>query len=165
MNDATLIRTPFRASTPRTAGFTLVEVLIAMVVMAIGMLGIAGMYVHSLQAGRTSLLRTQAVNLAADIADRIRSNPQGGVNYAGAGADHDCDEANACTPQQIAEYDAWLWDQQRQLLMPPGTEVVVNYDDGVADQPPIYTVSVEWVEANASPEPLNYEIRFGAVAH
>ena len=36
------------------AGFTLIEVLIALIIMSVGMLGIAGLYVHSMQAGRTS---------------------------------------------------------------------------------------------------------------
>ncbi|MBM2853444.1 MAG: Type pilus modification protein PilV, partial [Steroidobacteraceae bacterium] len=48
-------------------GFTLVETLVALVVLAIGMLGIAALYLNSLQAGRTAIYRTQAVNLAADL--------------------------------------------------------------------------------------------------
>ena len=52
-----------------TKGFSFVEVLIALIIMSVGMLGIAGLYVHSLQAGRTSMLRHQAVTLAGDIAE------------------------------------------------------------------------------------------------
>ncbi len=59
----------------RVRGFTLVEVLIALIIMSVGMLGIAGLYVQSMQAGRTSMLRHHAVTLAGDIADRIRANP------------------------------------------------------------------------------------------
>ena len=140
-------------------GFTLIEVLVAMVVMAIGMLGIAGMYVHSLQAGRTSQLRTQAVTLASDVADRIRANPQGGIAYIGAGANNNCDDAAPCTALDLAQYDIWLWNQQRDLSMPMGTAVTVRYDDTVAGQPPIYTVRVAWPEAGEAPF---YEIQFGA---
>lgn len=154
-------RTRLVLATPESAfGFTLVEVLIAMVVMAIGMLGIAGMYVHSMQAGRTSQLRTQAVTLAADIADRIRANPQGGIAYIGAAANNACSDTNICTPVELANYDAWLWEQQRDLSMPYGTGVSVDYDDTVAGQPPIYTVTVQWPEAGQTP---SYEIQFGAV--
>ncbi len=148
-------------TTPTTQfGFTLLEVLVAMVVMAIGMLGIAGMYVHSLQAGRTSQLRTQAVTLAADVADRIRANPQGGIQYIGAGADNGCADLTPCTPVDLAAYDVWLWEQQRDLSMPAGTAVTVRYDDTDPDQPPVYTVNVNWPEAGERPE---YEISFGAV--
>lgn len=48
-------------------GFTLVEVLVALVVMSVGMLGIAALYLEGLRAGRTAVYRTTAVNLAADI--------------------------------------------------------------------------------------------------
>ena len=50
-------------------GFTLIEPLVAATVLAIGMLGHAAMLVHSLQASRLALHRTQAVALAADIAE------------------------------------------------------------------------------------------------
>jgi len=56
-------------------GFSLVEVLIALIIMSVGMLGIAGLYVQSMQAGRTSVFRHHAVTLAGDVADRIRANP------------------------------------------------------------------------------------------
>jgi type IV pilus modification protein PilV len=58
----------------RQRGFTMVETLVALVVLAIGLLGIAALYLDSLRAGRTAIYRTQAVNLSADLADRIRSN-------------------------------------------------------------------------------------------
>ena len=59
----------------RSRGFSLVEVLIALVIMSVGMLGIAGLYVQSMQAGRTSMFRHNAVILVGDVADRIRANP------------------------------------------------------------------------------------------
>ena len=45
----------------KQTGFSLIEVLIALIIMSVGMLGIAGLYVQSLQAGRTSMFRHQAV--------------------------------------------------------------------------------------------------------
>jgi type IV pilus assembly protein PilV len=50
-------------------GFTLIEVLVSLVILAIGMLGIAALLLGSLQASRTALVRTQAVNLATDAAE------------------------------------------------------------------------------------------------
>src|SRR6266850_5464120 len=58
----------------RARGFSIVEAMVALVVMSVGMLGIAGLYVSSLKAGRTAILRTKAVNMASDLADRIRAN-------------------------------------------------------------------------------------------
>ena len=57
-------------------GFTLVEVLVALVIFAVGLLGIAALHIEGLNAGRTALNRTQAVALASDLADRIRANRQ-----------------------------------------------------------------------------------------
>ncbi len=66
----------------RQQGFTMVEVLVALVVLAIGLLGIAALYLNSLQAGRTAIYRTEAVQLAADLADRIRMNRTAQNGYA-----------------------------------------------------------------------------------
>ena len=74
-----------------SSGFSIVEALVALVVLSVGMLGIAALYVESLRAGRTAVYRTQAVNLAADMADRIRANrsvPDSWVLAAGAAPSH-----------------------------------------------------------------------------
>ena len=81
----------------RQEGFTLLEVLVALVIIAVGMLGVAVLYVEGMKAERTSVYRTTAVNLVADLADRIRANPTGTGAYAGA--------AIAETPAAAAE--AW----------------------------------------------------------
>ncbi len=128
----------------RVAGFTLVEVLIALIILSVGMLGIAGLYVHSMQAGRTSLFRHHAVTLAGDVADRIRANPTGQGNYAGAGANNNCVNGGVdCTPPQMAANDIDLWDQQAADTLPNGTVTVV-FDNGVL--PPTYEITVAWDE-------------------
>ena len=68
------------------AGFTLLEVLIALCVLATGMLGIGVMLLESVRASRSALHRTAAVILAADLGERIRANRVAGDAYAlGAG--------------------------------------------------------------------------------
>ena len=128
----------------RQLGFSLIEVLIALVIMSVGMLGIAGLYVQSLQAGRTSMFRHQAVSLAGDVADRIRANPSAGIAYAGIGANNNCVAANIdCDVVGMAANDIWVWDMQAVNSLPNG-DVVVAFDDTVA--PPIYTITVNWNE-------------------
>lgn len=132
------------AGSKRVQGFTLVEVLIALIIMSVGMLGIAGLYVHSMQAGRTSLFRHHAVTLAGDIADRIRANPRAGGAYTGAGANSNCvDGGIDCTPAEMAANDAFLWDQQARDTLPTGT-VVITFDNGPV--PPTYVILVQWNE-------------------
>ena len=143
-----------RKHAPRSQrGFSLVEVLIALVILSVGMLGIAGLYVHSMRAGRTSMLRHNAVTLAGDIADRIRANPRAAVAYTGVGANNNCVAANIdCNEGQMAAHDILSWDQQAAETMPNG-DVVVIFDNSVS--PPLYTITISWEEPG---ENLSYTI-------
>src|SRR5258707_4462059 len=77
----------------RPRGFTMVEMLVALVVLAVGMLGVASLFGISLHSGSSAIARMQAVNLAADIADHIRANLRASGAYAGAAANHGCSRA------------------------------------------------------------------------
>ena len=90
-------------------GFSLVEVLVALVVLSIGMLSVATLYVRGLQFSQTALVRSGAVQLAADMADRIRANSTATVAYAGGGANNNCIEGGIdCTPVQLAANDIFV---------------------------------------------------------
>jgi type IV pilus assembly protein PilV len=143
--------------TGRQTGFSLVEVLIALVIMSVGMLGIATLFVQSMQAGRTSMFRHHAVTLAGDVADRIRANPRAGIAYQGLGADNGCvATGNDCNEAAMAANDIFLWDRQVADSLPNGA-VTVTFDDTVS--PPSYTIRVDWDEPGEDPNsPLNYEI-------
>jgi type IV pilus assembly protein PilV len=133
----------------RQKGFSLVEVLIALIIMSIGMLGIAGLYVQSMQAGRTSMFRHHAVTLAGDVADRIRANPRAGIAYMGGGANNNCGAAGAyCDIGQMADNDIFLWGQQANDTLPNGT-VTIQYN--AATVPPEYTITVAWDEPGDAP--------------
>ena len=134
-------------------GFSLVEVLIALIIMSVGMLGIAGLYVQSMQAGRTSLFRHHAVTLAGDVSDRIRANPTAGVAYTGAGVDFGCVATGVdCNEVEMASNDILLWSQQAGESLPNGN-VVIGFDN--ATVPPNYTIAVGWDEPG---EVLDYTI-------
>ena len=130
----------------RAQGFTLVEAMVALVVLAVGMLGIAGLYVTTLRSGGSAIYRMQAVNLAADLADRIRANRGAGFSYAGAAANNNCYGAASvdCGPPQMAANDLLVWQQQLAAILPAGAGVV-----GVvgAAAPFTYTITVNWAEA------------------
>ncbi len=132
----------------RQRGFNLVEVLIALIIMSVGMLGIAGLYVQSLQAGRTSMFRHNAITLAGDVADRIRANPRALAAYAGAGNDNGCVAGTKnCTPAEMAGNDILLWEQQADDTLPAG-DVTITFDDTVT--PPEYQISVTWDEPGST---------------
>lgn len=121
-----------RVKRSRSHGFSIVEALVALVVLSIGMLGIAALYVESLRAGRSAIYRTQAVNLATDLADRIRANRRGGLDYelpgtAPAPQPGNCaptattDSAN-CSPAELAADDLGRWSQAIRQQLPGGTD-------------------------------------------
>ena len=135
-------------------GFSLVEVLIALVVMSVGMLGIAGLYVQSMQAGRTSMLRHHAVTLAGDVADRIRANPRAGIAYIDpVGADNNCVAMNNdCTPAEMASHDVLVWKAQAVETL-PGGDVTIVFTPAAALLPPTYQITVTWTEPGQVPAP------------
>jgi type IV pilus assembly protein PilV len=126
------------------SGFGLVESLVALVVVSVGMIGIAALYNQGLGAGRTALYRTQAVNLAADMADRVRVNRRGGPSYGGAAANNNCDPAGGatCSPAQMAAHDLFVWQTLVADSLPDGVGAVLVG----GTTPPTYTISVTWTE-------------------
>jgi len=137
----------------RQRGFSLVEVLIALVIMSVGMLGIAGLFVQSMQAGRTSMFRHHAVTLAGDVADRIRANPTAGAVYMGGGVDAGCVAQGVdCSEPEMATHDIFLWAQQATDTLPNG-QIEITFDGAVL--PPTYGIKVSWDEPG---EILDYTI-------
>jgi type IV pilus assembly protein PilV len=137
----------------RQSGFSLVEALIALIIISVGMLGIAGLYVQGMQAGRTSLFRHHAVTIAGDVADRIRANPRAGGAYAGTGVNRECVAAGIdCSAADMAANDIFAWRHQAEESLPNG-DVQVSFDD--AARPPQYTIRVSWTEPG---EVLDYTI-------
>jgi type IV pilus assembly protein PilV len=132
-------------SSQGSRGFTLLEVLVALVVISVGMLGIAVLYVEGLKAQRTSIFRTSAVNVVAEMADRIRANPTATVAYQGAAADNGCTNGVAdCSAAQIAAEDLLVLNQNIANRLPAGANgTVVVTDLGIINQ---YVITVTWQE-------------------
>lgn len=142
----------------RVEGFTLVEILVSLVVLSVGLLGIAALYVESLKAGRTSLNRITAITLAADMADRIRANRDAGVAYAGAGpgADNGCvNGVAACTAAELAADDWFTWNQDVVARLPGDPTATI----AVANAPPLtqFTITLNWPETGQE-EPAQYRL-------
>jgi type IV pilus modification protein PilV len=79
-------------------GFSLFEVLIALVVLSVGLLGLASLQTNTLKFNQGAYLRTQATNLAYDMADRMRANRAAAIANAYDGVDYattlpDCNPA------------------------------------------------------------------------
>jgi len=128
----------------RQTGFTLLEILIAIVVLSIGLLGLAGLQANSLKNNNSAYQRTQASLLANEMLDRIRANRLG----LAAGAYDALDSSSTsdpgcitsgCTPAQIAQYDAHDWSDRLDNLLPSGKGTVSG--NGTNS---IFTITVMW---------------------
>jgi type IV pilus assembly protein PilV len=98
-------------------GFTLIEALIAFVILSVGLLGIVSLQAIAKTSQHLAIQHTRAVTLADAIVERIRVNPTAmatyniGLSPVGDGTRSPQDCSTACTPTQLANHDLWAWDQ------------------------------------------------------
>nr|WP_315260826.1 type IV pilus modification protein PilV [uncultured Duganella sp.] len=124
----------------RTRGYTLLEILIAVLVLALGIIGGAGLQLSALRARHQSVLLSHATQLAASLAERMRANPAQSDTYLTLNYDALAEPSpsvpsalchgGACDAAQIAFAD--LYDAKilaRQNL--PGGRVLVCRDAGL----------------------------------
>lgn len=146
------------------AGFNLVEVLVAMAVTSVGMLGIAALQVQGLRSNHDSYVRSQAVLVAQDLAERIQANRPGARLGAYAAFDStalDCrvlppvacasrgdQPAAACRPEELATHDL-----HEVVCGSRGDSASAAAGDGVAELLPqgVVRVSCTGVQPAASP--------------
>jgi len=130
-------------------GFTLVEILIAMVILAIGLLGLAGLQASTLRNNQSAYFRSQATQLAYDIADRIRANFVEAnklaasayitVNPTAAAVQADCTSVTTtCTTADMAENDLFEWNSAVTAL-PSGAGTVA-----VVAATQVFTITIRW---------------------
>ena len=84
---------------PHQQGTTLIEVLVAAIIIGVGLLGIASLQVRSLQASTNAEARARAIDLISELADRIRANASADQDYVTDGVLSNCDAytSNVCT--------------------------------------------------------------------
>jgi type IV pilus assembly protein PilV len=134
----------------KQSGFTLLEVLVAMLVLSIGLLGLAGLMASSMRNNQSAYHSTQATWLAYDILDRIRANRAGALAGAYDGAS--LGSPAACTAfvptGAIASQDISGWKNMLACALPDGdgsitvtpgnrqVRIVVQWNDsrGTKDQ-------------------------------
>ncbi|KTD45151.1 type IV pilus modification protein PilV [Legionella quateirensis] len=145
----------------RQKGMTLLEVLVSVVLFAIGLLGIASMLMLSNKANNSSYAKLQAVQSVYDIFDRIRANSQaaidGNYNISNIGSNGlptsvstpsvMCNSAT-CTPTQMATYDTWYWLTKDVSKLPSGSGSITSALSGVAGNT-VITVTVQWDDSQA----------------
>src|SRR5215813_8708757 len=113
-------------------GFTLLEVLVALLVLSIGLLGIGKMMMLSARANDSAYMRSQATALAYTMLDAMRANreaatSQGYDTAQVAPAQLACaTAAPGCNSGQVAQNDTFLWNQALATALPNGAGSVVT---------------------------------------
>lgn len=147
-------------------GFTLIEVLIAVLVLATGLLGFAALQTTSIKHNQTAAQRAQASQFAYDIADRIRSNINGAINgtylvawpkpaYNCATSFAGTTVANKCSTTEMANADLNWWYSQLSAALASGGGAITCTDIDTTDTDACtrgsqFTVQVNWQEADDS---------------
>ena len=143
----------------RARGFSLLEVLIALLVLSIGLLGLAALQTVGLKFNTQSYQRTQAVLNAYDIIDRIRANPGGmtagaynDIDLAYSAPAADC-MAGTCSTAQMADYDIGQWKTSLTELLSQGKGAICRgtltlnpYGCTLDTTTTEFTVAITWVE-------------------
>ncbi len=141
--------------TRRGRGFTLIEVLVTLLVLSIGLLGIAKLLLVSSRANDSAYLRTQATALAYSILDSMRANRQAAVNgnYNGSSGaatnpGTQCPASSPCGTAMIAQYDMWNWQQALTAGLGPsgsGTVATASVTDPLTGGTDLTaTITVQW---------------------
>lgn len=145
------------------SGFTMIEVLIAVLVLSIGLLGLAGLQAASLRNNHSAYLRSQATLLAYGIGDRMRANQAevaGGTGYNMSAysipsAVPACN-SGGCSPANMAQNDLYEWETTLARELPNGKGVVCldsSPDDGTPASPAcsgggnVYAIKIWWTDS------------------
>lgn len=113
----------------RQHGITLIESLVAIVVAALGILGILGVQMRTLSDTQTSVRRAQAIRLIEDLSERMKVNPNSLLGLTGYASGYDskakdyasadCSQS-ACAPADQAAYDLKQWKTTVEQTLPLG---------------------------------------------
>jgi type IV pilus assembly protein PilV len=142
-------------SSKSSTGFTLIEVLIALLILAIGVLGIAALQFKALKYSYDSNVRNQISFLASDIADRMRINRTNISAYpANYTVDIDSPSAacNNATGANVAN-DLLCWYNAIDAAMPHGSTANITVVGS------LYTVAMGWTDREGQTHTIEYSFQ------
>lgn len=145
-------------------GFTLIEVLITVFVLALGLLGFAALQTEGVKNNRVAELRAQATQATYNITDRIRANIGGAVNgsYVAIGSPavgYNCETsfagttvASICSSTEMANADLDRWYTTLGNVLPSGSGSISCADIDATDadacsRGSLYSINVTWEES------------------
>jgi type IV pilus assembly protein PilV len=132
---------------PRTsAGFSVLEILVALIVIGLGVIGVAALYTEGVNNTALTDPRTIAAELAESIAERIRINTAGRSGYARVMGIVCNPGAKAKGADRQAELEAACWQDRVEQRLPSGSGTITR---DISTNPPTYVIAVSWTVPNA----------------
>lgn len=131
--------TDFQFKHNRQDGTTLIEVLVTIVLLGIGLLGLASMQNISLKYSYDSYLRTQSALIASDMFDRIRANPTAQYDDITATTSVDCTQTT-CAPATMMQYDMTQWAARVDETFPGAATTITSAGTPINT----YTIAFKW---------------------
>lgn len=130
----------------RVSGVTLIEVLVATMILAVGLLGLAALLGNAMQSNQHASARTQAVFLASDMMDRMRGNKPNGEDYVSGFMDEppECErDWTVNAGADMATNDLAEWRNQISCYLPDGNAAISRTNER-------YTVRIRWQDLESS---------------
>jgi type IV pilus assembly protein PilV len=166
-------RTTAASGASAARGFSLVEALVALVIVAVGLLGVGQLTLTALRENAAALTRTRAIYLLSDMMERIRANPDAEdaydcATYASGPVEHGCAPSGApatpCSARELAEDDLARWQALARDALPltrTGTcDANVVYLAATSDSEAArYHIDLSWLERGSdAPVSLSGEL-------
>ncbi len=165
----------YKNSMSKQRGFSLIEAIVAFLILSIGMLGIASLQMLSLKAGHTAELRTMAVIKAEEMFERIRNNPAAldastAASYVSAttdsGTDSDC-TATLCSYAQMARDDIFHWKADLRNSLPDNdntTASIAVTPVSATNPTATVTIAINWQERKQEAQTMD-TMSYSVTAH
>ncbi len=131
-------------------GYSLIEALIALVVLSVGLLGAAIMLLESLRAQGDAMRAVAVTHLARDMAERIRANAGASESYGDSpgGSAPGCEAG--CDRAQLAAADLVHFREAALALLPAGSTATVEYAPAIGPAAPHrFVITLRWRNRDA----------------
>jgi len=152
---------PNPAYTRTQAGFSMLEVLISLVLIAVAMFGNAGLQLNAMKFAKGAATRMQAVILANELAERMEANKAGSFagNYVVASVSSTASTAatncatTPCSSSALAAYDLAEWTARVGATLPGSSWQIIQLTAG---DPSTYSIVVNWEDRRANTNTTTY---------
>ncbi|MFK8053549.1 MAG: type IV pilus modification protein PilV [Woeseiaceae bacterium] len=135
------------------SGYTLLEILIAAILLTGGLVGLASMQVNGTRLNNSAYLRSQANVLAYDIVDRMRANL---VDARAGNYDLAIGDATPALSGNVEDIDLVQWRTNLAYYLPAGNGAITRVAGATTDDQARFTITVRWNDGRAAADVVDF---------